>query len=511
MKMDHAWAFAMCGVLAVGAVPFIAGAVAPVGEMQMRDVELDTLLTRTAQRAASSFKGSERSFGNILMDASYDLGKNTVTLNVRRGYMPDYPGAEFEDFEQWVGNSIREAMAAISSAIEISFRYEGRSFEDLFPDEVRAEPKAVNSTSVMVAAGHGIYFHHGYKDWRPQRDPSNGITEDELTPLLASELADLLRSRSATEVVRARDGGNDNHVASGQAWWKIAARYRLQRDIPEQTAVWHSLPGSMAALRERNEDIRSRPLYANHVGVGALLHLHTNASESTAASGSRVYVTPARTADLALGTSILCYMREIITSQEGYSTFAVPSNPATAAHGENRLAGMPSAIVEVGFHTNPADALALQDPVFRTASMKGVEKGYRLWREGKGCTPLALQRVTDVTLPPHTVGKAEVHFEGHPRFPVTMEITSLECPQGSTCDSGEEIKEKPMDSPLTFEIGCGRGDHTRISQWQTVLRDDDGVRSAPAQHQLTCTGPGESADPSRPERHGSQVARIRMR
>ena len=50
--------------------------------------------------------------------------------------------------------------------------------------------------TLVVDAGHGIYFHHRFDDWRAQRDPSNGITEDFLTPGLATELSTWLSARS---------------------------------------------------------------------------------------------------------------------------------------------------------------------------------------------------------------------------------------------------------------------------------------------------------------------------
>jgi hypothetical protein len=51
---------------------------------------------------------------------------------------------------------------------------------------------------VVVAAGHGIYYNHGFKDWPAQRDPSNGITEDFITPGYATEL---LHSRQHSPIL----------------------------------------------------------------------------------------------------------------------------------------------------------------------------------------------------------------------------------------------------------------------------------------------------------------------
>jgi N-acetylmuramoyl-L-alanine amidase len=62
-------------------------------------------------------------------------------------------------------------------------------------------------------------------------------------------------------------------------------------------------------------------------------------------------------------------MKELIQAQEPYRDYLVVSEPGQDNFGETRVAKMPSVIVESGFHTNASDALALQDPVFRTAAM----------------------------------------------------------------------------------------------------------------------------------------------
>ncbi len=258
------------------------------------------------------------------------------------------------------------------------------------------------------------------------------------------------------------------------------------------------MPDSTDKDREIKEDIRARPKFANFIKADALISLHTNGSDNSSVRGVEVYYHQDKPENKALADSMLCYMQEIVSAQEGYGEFPFRRPARAGRHGENRIGVMPSVIVEIAYHSNPEDALALQDPAFRTAAMKGVEKGYRLWREGKGCTPLALQRVTDTTLPSHAVGDVEVHFEGHPQFPVTVEITSLYCPPGWTCEGGQEVRREPQDSPLTFEIECGRGNQTRTLLWQTVLRDDDGVASKPVEHRLTCTGPAAGSQQRKP-------------
>ena len=483
-----------------------------------RDADFDKLLTEEAQHLLDNTQLLDGQSPGTRVTVEADIDTGVINVNFDAGFIPEHYGAAFEDQHDAFRTGLSFLGRKIMDVTAVRYLYGGMPVEAYFDEAWRGvalpgsskTTASPSSNSAFVAASHGYYYHHGYKDWRFQREPGVGVQEDLITPPYADELQTLLQQRSATPSERARSQLKEiNHPESGQAWWKVAARYRIALAYPEERAIWHSQEGRpVYGLRDYNEDINSRPLLANYLGNNVAFHLHTNGNARPQVRGAEIVVQPGRAESLQLGESVLCYMGELVQSAEGYEGFPFAGKPSFADKAENRLARMPSVIVEMAYHSNPDDAAALRDPVFRTASMKGVEKGYRLWREGKGCTPLALKRVTDVTLPPHTVGKADVHFDGHPRFPVTMEITSLECPQGSTCDGGEEIKKKPMDSPLTFEIECGRGDHTRISLWQTVLRDDDGVRSAPAQHRLTCTAPAGSGGRMH---QGARAGKIGMR
>jgi N-acetylmuramoyl-L-alanine amidase len=253
-----------------------------------------------------------------------------------------------------------------------------------------------------------------------------------------------------------------------------------------------SLPNAEDNLRERDEDIRSRPLYANHIGADSLIHLHSNASENATSRGARVYIQADRATDYAVASSILCSMREIIQAQAAYATFPVAAAPHVENLGENRLASMPSVIVETAFHTNPTDALALQDPVFRTAAMKGVEKGYRLHREGRACETLRITSIPANSGPHNTYIPINVYFEGNPQFPVRFDTVTIACPSGGwTCRNYSTSIANPAPSPLTFSVRCVAPNTKPSATFgvRTVMVDADGVKSASFDHTYTCTRP----------------------
>ena len=147
-------------------------------------------------------------------------------------------------------------------------------------------------------------------------------------------------------------------------------------------------------------------------------------------------------------------------------------------------------IVEMGFHTSPEDAAALQDPAFRTASMKGVEKGYRLFREGKGCVPLEAEPIDGIHLSEGGSQQVDVVFEGFPQYPIELVTTNVGCPPNWTCTDGRVRIEAPGAKPNQVTLRCENAGSAPIF-WNTHVVDDDGVKSPPVRHWVQCVrGPG---------------------
>jgi hypothetical protein len=189
-----------------------------------------------------------------------------------------------------------------------------------------------------------------------------------------------------------------------------------------------------------------------------------------------------------LAESVLCGMRELIHAQPGFENFPIRDAANEGRHGENRIATMPSVLVEIAYHSNADDAVALQDPAFRTASMKGVEKGYRLFREGKTCTPFVLHPIPDIALSTGTSEQITLPFEGNPQFPVTMEFTTANCSRPGACTPSRTTFADPS-APITAKLRCS-GNLTGEARWSVVLRDTDGVATVPVEFRHSCLKPG---------------------
>ena len=279
----------------------------------------------------------------------------------------------------------RERAGAVQQPLD--FRFNGHRLEDHFHDLPRRRSHgdaaaAAGGVDVFVSASHGWYLHGG-SSWRLQRPLSNGMVEDLVTPRFARHLVDALE-RDRVSTLLSRSEALSVHPGAAKPWWQMAARYHAQAMYPERPDIWRSYADRDTPLREYNDDIRSRPLMANEIGAGALIHLHTNAAADPTATGMMAFHQAGRSEDQRLGHVLLCAMRDAIHRLPDYRDYRVRVQPSIGNYGENRLAAAPSILVELGFHTHPQDAAALQDPLFQAAVADGLRQGYADFQQGVG-------------------------------------------------------------------------------------------------------------------------------
>lgn len=364
-----------------------------------------------------------------------------------------------------------------------------------------------NPPSVAINPGHGLYklynagtLNPNYR-WAKQRPESNGIVEDDITPIYATELERWFSERSpGIDTFSTRSTSNEVHTQSTQEsgityrWSDMGAKYNVEQIYPGRTDLW-DVTGGTDSDRDYSKDINSRALFANEMGAQAMISLHTNAAPTPetalTARGTQVFYDSTRNAESqALATSIACYVREIVTAQPGYQNWTMRDTEHSTRYGENK-GSMPSALIEIAFHTHPDDARALQDTAFRTASMKGVEKGYRMWREGKPCQALAISSVSDATgtNDGSKNAVAQVQFAGYPTFPVKLKIEYIQCQSGWKCTGSEKTIATAQASPLSWTASCSGSASTATAthRVRTTLTDADGVKSSPVESNVTCS------------------------
>lgn len=475
---------------------------------QAQRTELEAMLKTEIQRVVNKQKRVEGQTKNITVrGVRFKPRTGTegllLVIDLSKGYVPrHFGGGEMEDLLHEISSTAHDLLLDVIPLGGTEILYDGKDIYHYFPEELHNLPPKKNSTAVpaaeaaalateakvVVDAGHGAYFNYEYNDWRPHIDPVNGITEDYVTPGYASELKTWLNARSATATISLpRSTATTTHAPSGKPWWQLGARYHLQVLYPQNPEIWHSRPTDTSGMRENNEDINSRPKFANHIGANTLIHLHTNGGVPTA-SGAQVWYHTGRIADQALGNSVLCYMKELIQAKASYKNYIVETTARDGTNkGENALATMPSIIVEAGFHSNASDALALQDPVFRTAAMKGVEKGYRLNAAGKTtCEPFKISSIPNVSGPRGTSIQVKHYYTGYPQYPVTRKSEVVSTPSGWNYIGGEKIFNAGS-SPLLSTATCGQHSTAGTVRMRVTLTDADGVKTEPVEYSFTCT------------------------
>ncbi len=454
------------------------------------DPELTHVLQKEASRKVSAHVQRHGKLRVVDVSVSIDMATKRILADVKDGYRPEPDGDEM--FLQELAVTLRHyAEQAGLSINDVDIQFQGHPLKYYYPEELKVPPRVSSNPenrTAMVSAGHGLVRVHPALYWDYQRPDAFGLREDMITPAYGDALQRLLEERSTLTIHRARSRSMELHPDSNRPWEQMSSRYHIKALLPERGDLWNSLPNLVSNDREVKEDIRVRPLYANHLGAGTMISLHTNGNDSSAVRGVEVYYHVDKPQDRPLATSVLCGMRELIRAQPGYEDFPVREGANAGNHGENRIGTMPSVLVEIAYHSNPEDSTALQDPVFRSASMKGVEKGVRLFREGKTCEPFVLSPLPDVSLPTGSSKEQPMEFAGNPQFPVTMEFTTANCSKPGACKPSKTTFTDP-NAPIKANMRC-HGTLTGTARWSVVLRDVDGVATAPVEFQQTCHKPG---------------------
>ncbi|MFL9581959.1 N-acetylmuramoyl-L-alanine amidase family protein [Stenotrophomonas sp. AB1(2024)] len=453
------------------------------------DAELIHLLEKEASRKVSAYIQAKGRLSVVDVKVSFNMKGRMIVADIGEGFLPKPD--EGDMFFQELAVTLRHvAEQAGLSIIGVDFLFQGKPLKHYYPEELAVPPRArasAQAQTALVSASHGLVRVHPSQQWEYQRPDAFGFREDMITPAYGDALQRLLEERSEVGVSRARSRSMEPHPESSRPWEQMSSRYHLKALLPDRADIWNSLPNDTDSDREVKEDIRARPLYANDLGVGGMISLHTNGHERSDVRGLEVYYHGDKPGDRPLAENILCGMRELIRAQPGYESFPVRQDAIPGRHGENRIGTMPSVLVEIAYHSNPDDAAALQDPVFRTASMKGAEKGYRLFREGKVCEGFSLHQIQDVSLPAGSSQEITLPFAGHPQFPVTMEFTTANCSSPGACTPSKTTFADPA-IPVTVKMRCS-GNLAGEARWSVVLRDTDGVATAPIEFQHTCFKP----------------------
>jgi len=453
--------------------------------------QMEQHLSRRLYEAANGRTWFDERQGPINVTVKFDdAGQLLVDLGPGLGELSNT--AEMEDLESWLINAADLEVADRFTHRGIVFRFDGKDMYFYHPEERPPPPRRSASLNgvprIVLSPGHGYYRLYGKKDnysWVFQRSEQHGVQEDVITMEYAELLQEEMRQRIWGAVpVLARFDASYTHAETKQPWRHISARYYLAWQYPKNPEIWHSLPDDKTQGRERLEDIRSRPFFANHVGAAAAVHLHTNAEPSGTVRGTRVYYHRGSPESKKLADRLLCGMKEIVRSLPRYEDFPMDEEARNDGnYGENRLAAMPSALVELAFHSNKEDAAALLDDDFKKAVVSGLTKGFKLYREGAECEPFMVELGEGYGYTNH-IGTVTLSFKGYPRTPVDFHFEEFDCGPSATACINQYGSRYSVSSPMYYPLRCPNrpGPH----KYRLTMTDADGVISNAAEGEINC-------------------------
>jgi len=486
-------AVALACFLGIGAAAYADPEIVPLTPTQQK------LLQGTLERELAPLVAGIRAYEDQIQDFPLKVSVSAdrrITLDLGAEAGP-HAREELEDFHTSLYHQVMYHADKTGIGSTIDFRYGGKPVESFTPqgpmsgEEIKLDssPGVTRSSAILISPSHGYYYHHTLLEWKTQRPERNGIIEDFLTPAYARELAFWISRRSGTETVIPRSYSDEVYEDSGHTWSTMGAKYHLKNLLPDNPEIWNSRASEANGLLDYRQDIKSRPLMANYLNVATAIHLHTNGSDQNpSANGTRAIYHTGRGTDEKLANSVLCSMGEIIHATENFESFNVAKIAEPRSNlAENSLAAMPSVLIEIGFHTNAGDAAALKDATFRTASMKGIEKGYRLFSEGKKCETFTLTKVVDDPTPMGNFIPVDAHYEGNPEFEATLVTEYVECPDDMQCWTAKIPFDK-RPSPVRFFIDCGSSPTPREHRMQVKIVDTDNVDTGWEPYTVSCPG-----------------------
>ena len=460
--------------------------------------EVETLLDRELQQAVESeplLPGQKK----VVITTTLNPGNREMLIDLGRDAVPATAGAASERQCHFL---MTEAISILKDAVRIdgyTCTYGGKDIFYYHPDLPATTPAADTTKEerqdgppvvVMVSAGHGYFYNGVSRQWETRRPLMNGMREDFVTPYFARDVAGDLINKSHMSVAKARTNEATIHAPSNQPWWRMSARTWLESQYPDNPEIWNSLNNDNDPDGQEDDDIRARPLFANHVNASYSLHIHTNGSTNTSIRGTLGFYQRDRQDDARFVARILCSMKETIQAHPFYRNWSVDLQPRYGNYGELRLTdpSKRAALIEVGFHSNAQDATALKSEAFRTAAAAGMAKGIRLYHEGKNCETFKIDSIPDVIGSVNTPFSYLISYSGNPTYPVKVYSQPVSCPSGWSCSRFHRTVNSPTRSPITQEINCssnnvGQSGTFRYKRW---LVDADGVSTAPFEQTYTC-------------------------
>lgn len=282
---------------------------------------------------------------------------------------------------------------------------------------------------ISLSPGHGLKW--GGSSWTTDRPPYCAPLneEDYHTLEMCIYLLSYLQSDGADVIPnRCMDKSYGVYAPSGAQWWQMGPSYWLQyQGYP--CSVYADYTGDCvlgAGASENNDNIRSRGILPNYIGVDLHIAVHTNGltgfcEGAGCPSGVGTYYdnSASHQAWGAVSKTLAQDVQSAVVSairtnyDATWSDRGVPD--FNGGNYETRIPQCPAALVELGFHdTCDRDALYLRDNYFRSTGMWGIYSGICTFF---GVTPTWAFRSAEVvsdtlpaTMQPGEIRQAQLTF-----------------------------------------------------------------------------------------------------
>lgn len=338
------------------------------------------VVQQTLEDLYTSKKTRLLAFNIRLIEAN--ISGNKIILNFSQELLSLGFGIKLERFFDYINLNITNAIYKQLKDVKYVILVEGIPLEQFYPDKYTRKDNFKNNRKqsrnsnilstqcIVISPGHGWYWYEGCECWRLQRPYCWGIVEDFVNAEITMYLNDFLVP-TFPDIKPTRNMNKDAGTGeTGHPKWEEAAKYHI-KSLGAPSSVWNSVEND-----DLSSDIRSRPLYANWVDADVLVSIHNNAGGGT---GTEVLydTTNGHQVESERLASIL-RDKIIFAIRENYDPNWVDRGIKGRAgtYGENRLADMPSVIIEIAFmDTQSPDNDALQDEHFKQLVADAISQG----------------------------------------------------------------------------------------------------------------------------------------
>lgn len=156
--------------------------------------DIERRVDEIANRIANAKSYFESDKLPIHIKSRFDPVAQSLVMSIDERFGPVSGLVEMEELQSDVTYALWPMLDHIQGFWGLDWRHGGKDMYFWFPGDRRPPEKPglrkatgkAGLGSVLINDGHGYYYHHGYRDWRFQREPANGIIEDEITAEIAT-------------------------------------------------------------------------------------------------------------------------------------------------------------------------------------------------------------------------------------------------------------------------------------------------------------------------------------